>query len=158
MHGFTIRFHLYTVPGQVLYERTRVAVLNGADGVVFVADGSRDRLPDNLQSLRELAQNLTAQGKRFHRLPAGDAIQQDGPAERRFRLRYSTATSTRSRFRASRQWRSTVVASSRHFARSPSWSSTSSKQDPKPCESLGPPFSVRTATLWRVAGSIWADM
>ncbi len=65
VHGFTIRFHLYTVPGQVLYERTRVAVLNGADGVVFVADGSRDRLPDNLQSLRELAQNLTAQGKRF---------------------------------------------------------------------------------------------
>ena len=65
VHGFTIRFHLYTVPGQVLYERTRVAVLNGADGVVFVADASRDRLPDNLQSLRELAQNLTAQGKRF---------------------------------------------------------------------------------------------
>ncbi len=65
VHGFTIRFHLYTVPGQVLYERTRVAVLNGADGVVFVADGTRDRLPDNLQSLRELAQNLTAQGKRF---------------------------------------------------------------------------------------------
>src|SRR6476469_7805823 len=65
VHGFTIRFHLYTVPGQVLYERTRVAVLNGADGVVFGADASRDRLPDNLQSLRELAQNLTAQGKRF---------------------------------------------------------------------------------------------
>ena len=65
VHGFSIRFHLYTVPGQVLYERTRVAVLNGADGVVFVADASRDRLADNLQSLRELAQNLTAQGKRF---------------------------------------------------------------------------------------------
>lgn len=65
VHGFSIRFHLYTVPGQVLYERTRVAVLNGADGVVFVADAERDRLPDNLQSLRELAQNLTAQGKRF---------------------------------------------------------------------------------------------
>ena len=65
VHGFSIRFHLYTVPGQILYERTRVAVLNGADGVVFVADAGRDRLPDNLQSLRELAQNLTAQGKRF---------------------------------------------------------------------------------------------
>ena len=44
VHGFTIRFHLYTVPGQVLYERTRIAVLNGADGVVFVADAQRDRL------------------------------------------------------------------------------------------------------------------
>jgi hypothetical protein len=65
VHGFTIRFHLYTVPGQVLYERTRVAVLNGADGVVFVADAQRDRLADNLQSLRELAQNLKNQGKRL---------------------------------------------------------------------------------------------
>ncbi len=60
VHGFTIRFHLYTVPGQVLYERTRIAVLNGADGVVFVADAQRDRLQDNLQSLRELAKNVTA--------------------------------------------------------------------------------------------------
>ena len=65
VHGFSIRFHLYTVPGQVLYERTRVAVLNGADGVVFVADAQRDRLADNLQSLRELAQNLKGQGKRM---------------------------------------------------------------------------------------------
>lgn len=65
VHGFSIRFHLYTVPGQVLYERTRVAVLNGADGVVFVADAQRDRLADNLQSLRELAQNLKNQNKRL---------------------------------------------------------------------------------------------
>lgn len=69
VHGFTIRFHLYTVPGQVLYERTRIAVLNGADGVVFVADAQRERLQDNLQSLRELAQNITAQGKRFLDFP-----------------------------------------------------------------------------------------
>ena len=69
VHGFTIRFHLYTVPGQGLYERTRIAVLNGADGVVFVADAQRDRLPDNLQSLKELAQNISQQGKRFLEFP-----------------------------------------------------------------------------------------
>lgn len=69
VHGFTIRFHLYTVPGQILYERTRIAVLNGADGVVFVADAQRDRLADNLQSLRELAHNLTNQGKRLTEFP-----------------------------------------------------------------------------------------
>jgi len=69
IHGFTIRFHLYTVPGQVLYERTRVAVLNGADGVVFVADSSRERLKDNLESLHELSQNIKAQGKRFTDYP-----------------------------------------------------------------------------------------
>lgn len=69
VHGFSIRFHLYTVPGQVLYERTRVAVLNGTDGVVFVADAQRERLADNLQSLRELAQNLKNQGKRLMDFP-----------------------------------------------------------------------------------------
>jgi mutual gliding-motility protein MglA len=69
VHGFSIRFHLYTVPGQILYERTRVAVLNGTDGVVFVADAQRDRLADNLQSLRELAQNLKNQGKRLVDFP-----------------------------------------------------------------------------------------
>ncbi len=69
VHGFTIRFHLYTVPGQVQYERTRIAVLNGADGVVFVADAQGDRLQDNLQSLGELAQNVAQQGKRFADYP-----------------------------------------------------------------------------------------
>jgi hypothetical protein len=43
-HGFTTRFHLYTVPGQILFEQTRVAVLNGADGVVVVEDAERERL------------------------------------------------------------------------------------------------------------------
>src|SRR6478735_11841000 len=69
VHGFTIRFHLYTVPGQVLYERTRIAVLNGADGVVFVADAQRDRLGDNVRSLQELAKNLSQQGKKFLEFP-----------------------------------------------------------------------------------------
>ena len=64
-----IRFHLYTVPGQVLYERTRIAVLNGADGVVFVADAQRERLQDNLTSLkRARPEHLTA-GKRFLDFP-----------------------------------------------------------------------------------------
>jgi signal recognition particle receptor subunit beta len=69
VQGFTVRFHLYTVPGQVLYERTRIAVLNGADGVVFVADAQRERLQDNLTSLKELAGNITQSGKRFLDFP-----------------------------------------------------------------------------------------
>ena len=69
VQGFTVRFHLYTVPGQVLYERTRLAVLNGADGVVFVADAQRERLQDNLTSLKELAQNISQSGKRFLDFP-----------------------------------------------------------------------------------------
>ncbi|MCX7623369.1 MAG: GTPase domain-containing protein [Thermomicrobium sp.] len=69
VHGFRLRMHLYTVPGQALYRQTRVAVLSGADGVVFVADAQKDRLADNLQSLRELIQNLSRQGKRFTDFP-----------------------------------------------------------------------------------------
>ena len=69
VHGFQTRFHLYTVPGQVLYERTRVAVLNGSDGVVFVADSQRHKLQEDVMSLQELARNLTTQGKKFLEFP-----------------------------------------------------------------------------------------
>jgi signal recognition particle receptor subunit beta len=69
VHGFNTRIHLFTVPGQVLYERTRVAVLNGADGVVFVADSQRHKLQEDVQSLQELARNVTIMGKKFNDFP-----------------------------------------------------------------------------------------
>jgi mutual gliding-motility protein MglA len=58
VHGYRVRFHLYTVPGQVLYERTRVAVLNGVDGIVFVADSTPEKLEENFQSVIELETNM----------------------------------------------------------------------------------------------------
>lgn len=67
--GFTIRYQLYTVPGQPRYEPTRQAVLTGADGVVFVADAQEERLADNLASLEELRQNLSRQGKQLETIP-----------------------------------------------------------------------------------------
>ncbi|NJK79573.1 MAG: GTPase domain-containing protein [Chloroflexaceae bacterium] len=69
VRGFQTRFHLYTVPGQILYERTRVAVLNGADGVVFVADSDKSKLEENIRSLKELAVNITRQNKKFQEFP-----------------------------------------------------------------------------------------
>jgi signal recognition particle receptor subunit beta len=69
VHGFRTRFHLYTVPGQVLYERTRVAVLNGADGIVFVVDSQRDRLEENFQSIIELETNMRYLGKDLGNFP-----------------------------------------------------------------------------------------
>jgi len=63
VHGFRVRFHLYTVPGQVLYERTRVAVLNGVDGVVLVVDSAPEKLEENFQSLIELETNMRRLGK-----------------------------------------------------------------------------------------------
>ena len=69
VHGFRTRFHLYTVPGQILYERTRLAVLNGADGIVFVADSQAEKFEENVQSIRELEMNLRCLGKEMSRFP-----------------------------------------------------------------------------------------
>ena len=59
VNGFVTRFHLYTVPGQLYYRRSRRAVLQGVDGVVFVADSQPDRERDNLDSLEDMASLLS---------------------------------------------------------------------------------------------------
>ena len=69
VHGFRTRFHLYTVPGQILYERTRLAVLNGADGIVFVADSQAEKFEENVQSITELEMNLRRLGKDLGSFP-----------------------------------------------------------------------------------------
>jgi hypothetical protein len=60
--GFTTRLQLYTVPGQVYYQATRKLVLQGADGVVFVADSQERQLDENIESLQDLHANLGNQG------------------------------------------------------------------------------------------------
>ncbi len=67
--GFTTRFQLYTVPGQVYYNATRKLVLQGADGVVFVADSQVRQLDDNLESLQNLHANLLEHGVDVRTLP-----------------------------------------------------------------------------------------
>jgi signal recognition particle receptor subunit beta len=67
--GFKVRFHLYTVPGQVYYNATRRLVLQGVDGVVFVADSQVDMMSGNLESLRNLRENLATYGKKLEDLP-----------------------------------------------------------------------------------------
>ena len=52
--GFRVRFHLYTVPGQVFYNATRRLVLQGVDGVVFVADSQVDMMGSNIESLNRI--------------------------------------------------------------------------------------------------------
>jgi mutual gliding-motility protein MglA len=59
--GFTTKFQLYTVPGQVYYQATRKLVLQGADGVVFVADSQARQLQENIESFQDLHQNLAEQ-------------------------------------------------------------------------------------------------
>lgn len=58
VEGYAVRFNMYTVPGQVYYEASRRLILEGADGVVFVADSDSRRLQDNLESFTMLRDNL----------------------------------------------------------------------------------------------------
>lgn len=67
--GFKTRFYLYTVPGQVFYNATRKMVLKGTDGVVFVADSQRQMMDANIESLKNLEENLNAYGKTLEKIP-----------------------------------------------------------------------------------------
>jgi signal recognition particle receptor subunit beta len=62
VRGLKPKFNLYTVPGQVIYAATRKLVLEGADGVVFVADSQADRLQANIALLGNLAVYLGRSG------------------------------------------------------------------------------------------------
>lgn len=62
IRGMEVTLQLYTVPGQVHYNSTRQLVLKGADGVVFVADSQRAMHQSNVESLENLADNLSLQG------------------------------------------------------------------------------------------------
>ncbi|GAK58007.1 GTPase-like protein [Candidatus Vecturithrix granuli] len=67
--GFKIRFQLYTVPGQVKYNKTRKLVLQGADAIVFVADSQKSRREANIESFKNLQQNLREQNRRLEDIP-----------------------------------------------------------------------------------------
>lgn len=69
INGFTAKFQLYTVPGQVYYNATRKLVLRGVDGVVFVADSQPDKMDENIESLTNLEENLTEYGYKLDELP-----------------------------------------------------------------------------------------
>ncbi|MBS2031639.1 MAG: GTP-binding protein [Deltaproteobacteria bacterium] len=62
INNFALRLGLYTVPGQVFYNATRKLVLQGADGVVFVADSQPDALERNVEALDNLVDNLRDEG------------------------------------------------------------------------------------------------
>jgi signal recognition particle receptor subunit beta len=67
--GIKTKFQLYTVPGQVYYKSTRRLVLQGVDGVVFVADSSAAKLRENQESLQDLEENLKELGKTLKDVP-----------------------------------------------------------------------------------------
>ena len=67
--NYKIKVDFFTVPGQSFYNATRRTVLEGADGVVFVADSSERREQANLVALKNMHQNLESLGISIDQLP-----------------------------------------------------------------------------------------
>ena len=69
INGFVIKIQLYAVPGQTKYDATRKLVLNGVDGIVFVADMSASMRRKNILSLKNLHENLITYNKNIFNIP-----------------------------------------------------------------------------------------
>jgi len=67
--GHDVKIQLYTVPGQVMYNATRRLVLKGVDGIVFVADSLTERRQKNIESLKNLGENLLTQNINIKTIP-----------------------------------------------------------------------------------------
>jgi signal recognition particle receptor subunit beta len=69
VQGFKTRFSLYTVPGQVEYNASRKLILNGVDGIIFVADSDLMRSVDNVESLQNMIDNLAEYSLTLDNIP-----------------------------------------------------------------------------------------
>jgi signal recognition particle receptor subunit beta len=69
VEGYSVRFNMYTVPGQSYYEASRKLVLDSADGVVFVVDSQAGRLQENLDAYAQLLEQLNSLGMDSHGFP-----------------------------------------------------------------------------------------
>jgi signal recognition particle receptor subunit beta len=69
IRGFKVKFHLYTVPGQVYYNASRKLILKGVDGVVFVADSQLERMEANVEAMQNLYDNMAQHGYDLTRIP-----------------------------------------------------------------------------------------
>src|SRR6266403_6358971 len=67
--GFVTKFQLYTVPGQVIYNATRQLVLRSVDGVCFVADSQWEKMEENVESFKNLEENLGKQNMSIDEIP-----------------------------------------------------------------------------------------
>ena len=67
--GFKVRFHLYTVPGQVFYDASRKLILKGVDAIILVADSQVERMDANEESVYNLKENLKEQGYNLANIP-----------------------------------------------------------------------------------------
>ena len=66
---YKVRFHLYTVPGQIYYSASRKLILRGVDGLVFVADSQTERFEANIESIQDMLENLSDYKLDFATIP-----------------------------------------------------------------------------------------
>ncbi len=66
---YTIKIDAFTVPGQSFYRETRRAVLEGVDGIVFVADADPRREEANVQARADMERMLTEHRRPLSEVP-----------------------------------------------------------------------------------------
>ncbi len=69
IRGFKTRFHLYTVPGNQLFEQSQKLLLKGVDGVVFVADSQKEKERENKEAMKNLKDHLQEEGLSIEKIP-----------------------------------------------------------------------------------------
>jgi len=67
--SMSLRVKVFTVPGQVVHASTRRLVLQGADGIVFVADSQIAEAENNAASFLDLRANLKELGRSLSKVP-----------------------------------------------------------------------------------------
>ena len=67
--SMSLRVKVFTVPGQVVHASTRRLVLQGADGIVFVADSQIAETENNAESFMDLRANLKELGRSLSKVP-----------------------------------------------------------------------------------------
>jgi len=67
--AMNLRVKVFTVPGQNVHASTRKLVLQGADGVVFVADSQLSETASNAESFLDLRSNLKELGRSLSDVP-----------------------------------------------------------------------------------------
>jgi signal recognition particle receptor subunit beta len=69
MGGLAVRLKVFTVPGQVIHASTRRLVVQGADGIAFIADSQVAETNSNAEAFVDLRSNLESNGLRLERMP-----------------------------------------------------------------------------------------
>lgn len=54
IRGFKTKFHLYSLPGQSLFDTSQKLLLKGVDGLVFITDSQKDKMEENRTYLTQL--------------------------------------------------------------------------------------------------------